>query len=179
MIRKIFKTIILSSSLVLTVTSCDLDQYPNDSISTETSWETVDDAVKFRNGIYSYFKSINGGIYTYTADQQSDLFNATISYSNRGGDMHRWDFTAAQYDVEDIWQYNYYTINNCNNIIANIDKIAAEKEEDKATLNMIKGEAYLMRAICYNTLVTRFASDYEPATAASAKEPMKTRPMFT
>ena len=110
MIRKIFKTIILSSSLVLTVTSCDLDQYPNDSISTETSWETVDDAVKFRNGIYSYFKSINGGIYTYTADQQSDLFNATISYSNRGGDMHRWDFTAAQYDVEDIWQYNYYTI---------------------------------------------------------------------
>ena len=53
MIRKIFKTIILSSSLVLTVTSCDLDQYPNDSISTETSWETVDDAVKFRNGIYS------------------------------------------------------------------------------------------------------------------------------
>ena len=34
---------------------------------------------------------------------------------------------------------------------------------------MIKGEAYLMRAICYNTLVTRFASDYEPATAASAK----------
>ena len=154
MIRKIFKTIILSSSLVLTVTSCDLDQYPNDSISTETSWETVDDAVKFRNGIYSYFKSINGGIYTYTADQQSDLFNATISYSNRGGDMHRWDFTAAQYDVEDIWQYNYYTINNCNNIIANIDKIAAEKEEDKATLNMIKGEAYLMRAICYNTLVT-------------------------
>ena len=88
MIRKIFKTIILSSSLVLTVTSCDLDQYPNDSISTETSWETVDDAVKFRNGIYSYFKSINGGIYTYTADQQSDLFNATISYSNRGGDMH-------------------------------------------------------------------------------------------
>lgn len=169
MIRKIFKTIILSSSLVLTVTSCDLDQYPNDSISTETSWETVDDAVKFRNGIYSYFKSINGGIYTYTADQQSDLFNATISYSNRGGDMHRWDFTAAQYEVEDIWQYNYYTINNCNNIIANIDKIAAEKEEDKATLNMIKGEAYLMRAICYNTLVTRFASDYEPATAASAK----------
>lgn len=169
MIRKIFKTIILSSSLVLTVTSCDLDQLPNDSISTETSWQTVDDAVKFRNGIYSYFRSINGGIYTYTADQQSDLFNATISFSNRGGDMHRWDFTAAQYDIEDIWQYNYYTINNCNNIITNIDKIVAESEEDKATLSMIKGEALLMRAICYNTLVTRFASDYEPGSAASAK----------
>lgn len=167
MMRNIFKTIILSSSLILTVTSCDLDQFPNDSISTETAWITVDDAVKFRNGIYSYFKSVNGGIYTYTADQQSDLFNATISFSNRGGDMHRWDFTAAQYDIEHIWQYNYFVINNCNNIIENIDKLTAKDDKEKATLNTIKGEAFLMRAICYHTLALRFAKDYEPANAGT------------
>lgn len=167
--RNIFRTIILSSTLALSVVSCDLDQYPNDSISTETAWETVDDAVKFRNGIYSMFRTVNGGIYTYTTDQQSDLFNATVSYSNRGGDMHRWDFTAAQYDIEDIWENNYYAINNCNNIIENIDRIPAESDEDKATLSMVKGEAYLMRAICYHTLAVRFANDYEPSTAANEK----------
>lgn len=169
MMLKTVKTIILSSSLALSVTSCELDQYPNDSISSDTAWEKVDDAVKFRNGIYYFFKAVNGGIYTYTSDLQSDLFNATISYANRGGDMHRWDFTAAQYDIEDIWQYNYYTISNCNNILNNIDGIAAESDEDQATLRNIKGEAYLMRAICYHTLVTRFAVDFEPSDAASAK----------
>ncbi|MBO5251295.1 MAG: RagB/SusD family nutrient uptake outer membrane protein [Bacteroidaceae bacterium] len=167
MMRNIFKTVLLSSALTLTVSSCEMDQYPNDSISAETAWQSVDDAIKFRNGIYSYFKSINGGYFMYTADLQSDLFNATVSYSNRGGDMHRWDFEASQYDIEDIWQYNYVTINNCNNILSHIDAITGEDEEETATLNMIKGEAYLMRAICYHTLATRFTKDYEPASASS------------
>ena len=167
MMRNIFKTVLLSSTLALTVSSCELDQFPNDSISAETAWQTVDDAIKFRNGIYSYFKSINGGYFMYTADLQSDLFNATVSFSNRGGDMHRWDFEASQYDIEDIWSYNYVTINNCNNILANIGAITGEDDEETATLNMIKGEAHLMRAICYHTLATRFTKDYEPASAAS------------
>lgn len=167
MMRNIFKTVLLSSTLALTVSSCELDQFPNDSISSETAWQTVDDAIKFRNGIYSYFKSINGGYLMYTADLQSDLFNATVSFSNRGGDMHRWDFEASQYDIEDIWSYNYITINNCNNILANIDAITGEDEEETATLSMIKGEAHLMRAICYHTLATRFTKDYEPASAAT------------
>lgn len=169
MMRNIFKTLFLSSTLALTVSSCEMDQFPNDSISAGTAWQTVDDAVKFRSGIYSYFKSINGGIYTYTADLQSDLFNATVSFGNSGGDMHRWDFDASQYDIEDIWQYNYITINNCNNIITNIDAITSEDEEGAATLKMIKGEAHLMRAICYHTLALRYAQDYEPGSAASAK----------
>lgn len=165
----LFKSIILSSALVFSMTSCDLDQLPNDSITTTIAWQKVDDAVKFRNGIYSLFKDVNGGLYTYTSDFQSDLFNATISYSNRGGDMHRWDFTAAQYDIEKIWKGNYGVINNCNNIICNIDVIQPEKDGDAALLNNIKGEAYLMRAICYHTLALRFAKDFEPGTAASEK----------
>ena len=167
MMRNIFKTLFLSSTLALTVSSCEMDQFPNDSISAETAWQSVDDAIKFRNGIYSYFKSINNGIYTYTADLQSDLFNATVSFGNSGGDMHRWDFEASQYDIEDIWQYNYTTINNCNNIISHIDGITGEDEDETATLAMIKGEAHLMRAICYHTLTLRYTKDYEPASAAS------------
>lgn len=175
--RNIFKTILLSTTLALTVSSCELDQYPNDSISAETAWQSVDDAIKFRNGIYSYFKSINGGYFMYTADLQSDLFNATVSFSNRGGDMHRWDFTGGQYDIEDIWAYNYITINNCNNILAHIDNVTAEDEDGAATLSMIKGEAHLMRAICYHTLALRFTSDYEPSSAASTKGlPLMTTP---
>lgn len=167
MYKNIFKTVLLSSVAAFSLVSCEMDQFPNDKIVTETAWQTVDDAIRFRQGIYSYFRTANGGYIMYTPDLQSDLFNATASYANRGGDMHRWDFTAAQYDIEDTWAYNYYTINNCNNIIGNIDKVVAENDEETVVLKNIKGEAYLMRAICYHTLVVRFAKDYEPATAAN------------
>lgn len=164
--HKLFLGTILSLLALITV-SCDLDQFPEDSISTSTAWETIEDAVKFRNGIYSTFRTVNGGLYTYTADYQSDLFNATISFSNRGGDMYRWDFSSSQYDIEDIYEFNYVCINNCNNILQNIDQLELTEAEDKEMADKIKGEAYLMRAICYHTLVVRFAKDYEPSSAAT------------
>ena len=49
--RNIFKTLLFSSALAVTVSSCEMDQFPNDSISAETAWQSVDDAIKFRNGI--------------------------------------------------------------------------------------------------------------------------------
>ena len=155
------------SLIALCITSCDLNQLPNDKITSETAWETVNDAVKFRTGIYSIFNGINGGKHTYASDYQSDLLNATVSFGNRGGDLYRWDFTSAQYDIADIWRYNYECINNCSNIISNIDKITGNNDDETAKLKMIKGEAYLMRAICYHTLVVRFAKDYEPQTAGT------------
>lgn len=167
MIRKIFNSIFVSSALLMGLTSCDLTLYPNDAIPSDASWETAKDAERFRTGIYSKLREVSGGKYEYTSDQQSDLFNSTISYGNRGGEMQRWDFTASQYDIEDFWQYNYYTIVNSNNIIENIDKITPEDEDENKRLAIIKGEAFLMRAYCYHSLVLKFAKDYEPNTAAS------------
>lgn len=163
----IFKTVLLSSVLTCSMTSCELDQFPNDSIVAEKAWQTVDDAEKFRIGIYSCLRSVNGGKYVYISDIQSDLLNATISYANIGGDMHRWDFTASQYDIEDTWKGYYRCINNCNNIIQNVDKIAPASDEEKAKLSNIKGEAFFIRALSYHNLALRFAKDYNPKTAES------------
>lgn len=154
------------SALAL-LSSCDLDKFPSANISQDTSWQSISDARNFRYGIYSYLQVVSGGIHTYAADYQSDLFNMTVSSGNRGGDLHRWDFNNSQYDIEDIWQYNYTQINNCNNIINNIDHITVADETEQAEANNIKGEAYLMRAMAYHTLVLHFAKDYEPASAAT------------
>lgn len=154
------------SALVL-LSSCDLDKFPSANISQETAWQTIADARNFRYGIYSYLQVVSGGLYTYAADYQSDLFNMTVSSGNRGGDLHRWDFSNSQYDIEDIYQYNYTLINNCNNVINNIDNITVADEEEQAEANTIKGEAYLMRAMAYHTLAVRFAKDYEPESAAT------------
>lgn len=154
-------------SAMAVLTACDLDKYPETNISTETSWQTIDDATRFETGLYSFLQTINGGLYIYASDYQSDLFNATYSFANRGGDLHRWDFTSSQYDIEDIYKNNYFCITNCNNIINNIDNITLENEEDQQKAKNIKGTAYLIRALCYHTLALRFAKDYEPETAAS------------
>ncbi|MCD7850609.1 MAG: RagB/SusD family nutrient uptake outer membrane protein [Parabacteroides sp.] len=42
-----------------------------------------------------------------------------------------------------------------------------EDADEQARADMIKGEAYLIRALCYHTLVVRFAKDYEPSSATS------------
>ena len=154
-------------SAMAVLTACDLDKYPETNISTETSWQTIDDATRFETGLYSFLQTINGGLYIYASDYQSDLFNATYSFANRGGDLHRWDFTSSQYDIEDIYKNNYFCITNCNNIINNIDNITLENEEEQQKAENIKGTAFLIRALCYHTLALRFAKDYEPETAAS------------
>ena len=76
------------SALVL-FSACELDQYPENEISTETSWNSIDDAIRFENGIYSFLRTPNGGLYIYATAYQSDIFNATASFANRGGDLHR------------------------------------------------------------------------------------------
>ena len=169
MILNIFKTILLSSSFTLTIASCNLDQFPKDAISKENAWLSVKDAVRFSSGNNSLFRGVNGSGSIYITDLQSDLFNLTISFGNRGGGMHRWDFISSEPSVGSFWNNNYILINNCNNIIDNIDKLTAKDDDEKIKLKNIKGEAFLMRAISYHTLVVRFAKDYEPSSAKADK----------
>lgn len=164
--NKFIKYIIAVPFVALTLGSCDLDKEPAGGITHESSWETYKDAVSFRNGLYASFRTVQGGRYAYS-DMQVDLFNATIGFGNNQGDLYTWTFTSSQYDIEAFWYYNYVAINNANNIINNIDKIAGSTAEETADLKNIKGEAHFFRAMCYHTLALRFAKDYDPASAAT------------
>jgi hypothetical protein len=52
------------------------------------------------------------------------------------------------------WTWGYNLINNCNTVIANIEKPSLEMSE--ANKNSIKAEASFFRAVAYNTLATLF-----------------------
>ena len=69
-------------SAMAVLTACDLDKYPETNISTETAWQTIDDATRFETGLYSFLQTINGGLYIYAADYQSDLFNCNNIINN-------------------------------------------------------------------------------------------------
>ncbi|MDR1055229.1 MAG: RagB/SusD family nutrient uptake outer membrane protein [Prevotellaceae bacterium] len=147
--------------------SCDLDRFPYDGIEQSQAFKTVEDAANFNNGMYATLRGRMYGNYAYCTDIQADLFNASMDYGNNVGSVYRWDFLSGDYDVRDLWRYRYDAIANCNNILDNIDNISVESDEDRALLNLYKGEAYFMRAYYNFELVKRYAKDYEPSTAAT------------
>ena len=164
-------------ALSLSMASCDMNQEPSNGTDFDKAWNTVEDVMKFRTGMYSLYMKMSGGIYDIVPDIQSDLFNASIGFGNNRGDMYRWDFSASQRDIEGFWKNSFSCILEANGIINNIGKVEDNvtssnlKPEDitkeLATLKNIKGEAHLMRAVFYHSLVIRFAKDYNPSTAVS------------
>lgn len=160
MTKNILKIAFISAFTLSGLTACDLDIAPDGQLTISDTWEKVSDAQNYANGMYASFRGTLGVI-PQTA--QADLFNAGADFGNNDGPMHRWDFDSA----DDTWANNYNTIKETNNIINNIDKIAVADDKEKATLNNIKGQAYLIRAICYHNMVLRYAKDYEASTAAS------------
>lgn len=165
--KYILKTFLLSALAVPAMTSCELDQFPETSLTTETSWSQVSDADNYNTGLLSNLRAVAGGTHAYVSEVQSDLFNARRGTAEQN-QVHQWTFTTSQFDGDDVWKDNYNLISNANNIINNIDKIVVDPEsEDAVTLRHYKGTAYFARAFAYANMVVRYCKEYDPATAAA------------
>lgn len=165
--KYILKTFLLSALAVPAMTSCELDQFPETSLTTETSWSQVSDADNYNTGLLSNLRTVAGGTHAYVSEVQSDLFNARRGTAEQN-QVHQWTFTTSQFDGDDVWMDNYNLISNANNIINNIDKIVVDPEsEDAVTLRHYKGTAYFARAFAYANMVVRYCKEYDPATAAA------------
>lgn len=165
--NKILKYILSGLSVILLMGSCDLDKYPYDGVSPEGLWTTTGDTTKLRNGLYSRLRSVTGGVYYHISNIQGDEFNATVGFGNNGGDMHTWQFTSSQYDIEDYWQALFSAITNTNNVINTVDNAAPATPKEQRDVDRVTAEAYFIRALCYHSLAIRFAKDYETGTASS------------
>lgn len=154
---------------LLTLGACndDLDRFPHSSIEQSQSFETVEDAATWNTGMYGLLRGRVYGIFMYSTDIQADQLNATLDYGNRNGSVHRWDFTSDDYTIRDTWQPYYYAITNANVAIDGMATIETESQEEQAELQRYISEAHLVRAFYYHQLVTRWAKDYDPATASS------------
>lgn len=165
--KYILKTFLLSALAVPAMTSCELDQFPETSLTTETSWSQVSDADNYNTGLLSNLRAVAGGTHAYVSEVQSDLFNARRGTAEQN-QVHQWTFTTSQFDGDYVWKDNYNLISNANNIINNIDKIVVDPEsEDAVTLRHYKGTAYFARAFAYANMVVRYCKEYDPATAAA------------
>lgn len=164
--KYIFKTLICSVLALSLTTSCELDQYPDNSIPSEESWEKVSDAEKFYTGLLGSLRGVSGGAQNYVSEVQSDLFNGAfgVALLNK---MHDWTFTTAQFDGDNKWSANFGLVTSANNILDNIDKVPAQNAQEEKILKNIKGAAYFARAFAYANMLPRYCKEYNEATAAN------------
>jgi hypothetical protein len=158
--KKIF---ILTGVVALVLSaSCDLDKYPATGIAEGVAFQTMTDAASYHYGFYVALRSRVYGIYCYSGDVQSDLFNASADYGNRNGSVYNWTFISDDYSIRDVWQNYYSGITQLNFFLDNADQIVVEAgSADEKTLNNYKGEAHLLRAYYYHQLVKYYAKAYD------------------
>jgi starch-binding outer membrane protein, SusD/RagB family len=161
---KIYSSLII---LVFTAISCDdLERFPTNGIDTLNSFKTIEDADAWKNGMYATFRGNVYGAYMFTTDVQSDLLNATTTYGNRNGAVHRWtDFLANTGILNTLWSSHYSAIKNINVMIAGLPTIPVADAAESTKIREYIGGAHLARAYYYHNLVTRFGKMYDPATA--------------
>jgi hypothetical protein len=166
--KNIFKILALTAVIAITSVSCELNRYPYNAIETSQAFASLKDATTFNNGLYASFRGVVYGLYMFSTDVQADLLNATLDYGNRNGFPHKWTpLLADDYTIRDTWRFQYAIISNINNFINNSTKFPVASPAEQATLDRYTGDAYLMRAYFYHSLVQRFAKDYNPATAST------------
>lgn len=169
--RNIIKTasiLILAAGLY----SCNMDLHEPGAIDMENALTTIGDADKLRAGRYIDFRSRVGGDWVQNSEVQSDLFQPTIGYGNNWGSFFRWEFTANEGAVSNVWQYDYSAIANVNFFIDRIQGILDNPTEDFTDSDLVAleqylGECYFFRAYYHYDLAMRFCVLYDPSTAAS------------
>ena len=172
------KYIYFFCAAIIALSACSKDafnKYPDTVVTPpEQALSTVADVKYWQNGFYTALRARVYGDFMQVTDIQADFLVASASFGNNYGAPHRWDFTAEDYDVRDIYGGYYSGIANLNYFLKNVDNVelysgedAAKVASEKATVATAKGEAHILRAFYYYNLVLRFAKDYEPSTASS------------
>ncbi len=166
------RNILILLAAVAGLASCDMDKMPYDSIPDSEALQTPTDFSNMREGLYTGLRSMVGGDYSVQTIQ-GDEFNAVNGFSNTLGDAYRWDFTNSFGTASNIYGSYQTMINRANFLIDGYDKCDMSNttlftDAAKATIKIIKGEAFFTRAYSLFYLAQYFCADYEASTADAA-----------
>lgn len=169
--NKIIKIFTLLA-LVFSLSSCELDKYPENEIPLNDAIEDLDDVKQAIFGVYSAFKNDNlySGSLTLAPDIQADLAYAVQGYTNAYGEVYRWEMKASSSYAEGVYSGLYTIISRSNWLLDNAAKVEATlvSKEDKETMSKCVGDAYFARALAYSELIKVYCGAY--ISDESAKE---------
>lgn len=169
MIKKYFLAMFLAAGTLFT--SCDMDLRPYGSLDDETAIQSVNDCLRFRNGLYTSLRGLTTGSYVYATDLQADQFQATINYGNRMGFFSSGNILSSDGDITNYWASLYSVINSANYIIEKMEGMLSDEtlsESARQEISRYLGEAKFVRAYCYEWMMERFCEKYSSETAQAA-----------
>lgn len=139
--------------------SCEdkLETEPQQSVSTDAAFETLSDFVNAARGMHSGLQSANyyGRNFPALMDAASDNGNIPAGAGARLTIYYTLALNPTSTTVSN-WTQAYNVIGRANQIISRIDAIPGDETEK----NVLKGEAYFIRALCHFDLMKIYAQDY-------------------
>jgi len=150
---------------------------PNNSLSDATAFSTPDRFLSLVNGLYDAMKSgaFYGSRYIVYGDIRAEEFlNETTNGVTGFGVWNHTLIESSINDVNNLWNAAYYTINSCNIFIegATVNKAVVN---DDAKVNAYIGEARLIRAICYHSLLSLYCRPYADGNGSNLGVPLRLR----
>ena len=141
--KKVFNFYLLIFILLGQVSCIDnlLDHPATTKISSDTFWETTEDAEKGINAVYNAMRSVFGQFYLLDCYPNADL----VYFQNKG----------SQSITSDYWDKCYTSINRANNAIMQLRRMQenAVTEKDRNLLKRYEGEARFIRGIHYALMI--------------------------
>jgi hypothetical protein len=162
---------IIFLTVLVAVSSCDLNIIPTDALTGTQIKTTSDGLVSLVNGGYAQFKDIPSGEssnnwYLRQYYQLSDFASDDIVCGYKTEDdlinSFRYNDRASEKsNINSFWEVSYKIIYGSNIAI----QMADEKGSDPVT-NYLKGECYFLRAFATHSLVRLFARPYSTANSS-------------
>lgn len=155
----IFSVVLAGAGLL---TSCDMDKYPAGQIDEEEAIQSVNDAFRFRNGLYTGMRAFASSGFFTAPEIQMDMFHGIVINGNRGGLFANGTIYSNNEDIESYWASLYSLINNANFFIERAEPLldAATTEDEHILYERYLGEAHFARAYYYAEMFDRFCQVY-------------------
>ncbi|HEX8332446.1 MAG TPA: RagB/SusD family nutrient uptake outer membrane protein [Segetibacter sp.] len=171
------KYILLGGLIISTYTSCQrdkLDPVPETSITDASAFSTP---IRITNQVLSLYGSLkNGSFYGGRAVVGGELkgedFFAETTNLVTGFDVWNLNVANSATFVRSIWSQGYLTINRCNVFIDGMASTGTVVVGQSLANNYI-GEARLIRALSYWTLLQYFARPYADGNGSKPGLPLR------
>lgn len=175
--KTVIKYIMVGYLLMAGMTSCKkaIEQDPTHNKDGDTFFTKIEDYELALNAAYarllqsSYYGGPTGGdntganTFATLPDVMSDnTFESAESLANYQS-FSRWNYTADDPVIDDIWLDAYRVVQQCNITLRGIDNFAST---DEGAVNRIKAQAIALRALAHFDLLRCFGEQFDRNSSA-------------
>jgi len=151
-----------------------LNPVPLTTFSEASVLNTPDRILQQVRGVYSAIKSgsFYGGRFLVYHDIRGEGFLNETTNGVTGFSTWTHTIVASTGDVNTVWNAAYYAINSANLLIDGIEKNRSVLNNE-ALANNYLGEARLLRALCYHSLLSLYARPFNDGNGSRLGVPLR------